>query len=147
MLVSAIHRHELAIGVGVCMCVYLIYTHIPVDKYTCVCVCVCVCTPSIFENENISLKLNIQKTKIMISSPITSWQIDVGNVETVSDFIVFGSADGDCSREIKSRLLLGRKAMTNMHSVLKCRDITLLTKVLIVKAMVFPIVMYESERP
>ena len=84
----------------------------------------------------------------MVSSPISSWQSDVENVETVSDFIVFGSkinANGDCSHEIKSCLLLGRTAMTNINNVLKCRDITLLTKVLIVKAMVFPIVMYESE--
>ena len=100
------------------------------------------------ESEKPGFKLNIQKTKIMVSSPISSWQSDVENVETVSDFIVFGSkinANGDCSHEIKSCLLLGRTAMTNINNVLKCRDITLLTKVLIVKAMVFPIVMYESE--
>ena len=84
----------------------------------------------------------------MVSSPVSSWQSDVENVETVSDFIVFGSkinANGDCSHEIKSCLLLGRTAMTNINNVLKCRDVTLLTKVLIVKSMVFPIFMYESE--
>ena len=94
------------------------------------------------------LKLNVQKTKIMAKSPITLWQINGEKVETLSDFIFLGSrviADSDCSHEIKSCLLLGRKAMTNINSVLNCRDITWLTKVLIVKAMVFPIVMYESE--
>ena len=98
--------------------------------------------------EKSGLKLNIKKTKIMASSPITSWQIAGGKVETVADFIFFGlkiTADGDCSHEIKSCLLLGRKAMTDLDSALKSRDITLPTKVLIVKAMVFPIVMYESE--
>ena len=97
------------------------------------------------ESENVSLKLNIQKTKNMASSPITSWQIDG---ETVSDFILGGSkitADGDCSREIKRCLLLGRKVMTNLDSILKSRDITLPTKVHLVKAMVFPIVMYGFE--
>ena len=92
------------------------------------------------------LKLNIQKTKIMASGPITSWQIDAETVETVADFTFLGSkitADGDCSHEIKRRLLLGRKAMTNLDSILKSRDITLLTKVCIVKAMVFPIVLYR----
>ena len=99
-------------------------------------------------SEKPGLKLNIQKTKIMASGPITSWQIDGGNVETVSDFIFWGSkinADGDCSHEIKRRLLLGRIATTNLHSVLKSRDITLPTKVYIVKAMVFPVVMYRCE--
>ena len=94
------------------------------------------------------MKLNIQKTKIMATGPITSWQIDGGNVETVSDFIFGGSkinADGDCSHEIKRRLLLGRIATTNLNSVLKSRDITLPTKVCIVKAMVFPVVMYRCE--
>ena len=98
------------------------------------------------ESEKVGLKLNIQKTKIMASGPITSWQIDGETVETVTDFIFLGSkitADGDCTHEIKRRLLLGRKAMTNLNSILKGRDITLLTKVCIVKAMVFPVVMYR----
>ena len=97
------------------------------------------------ESENVSLKLNIQKTKIMASGPITSWQIDG---ETVADFIFLGSeitADGDCSHEIKRHLLLGRKVMTNLDSILKRRDITLRTKVHLVKAMVFPVVMYGCE--
>ena len=95
------------------------------------------------ESEKLGLKLNIQKTKIMASSPITSWQIDGETVETVADFIFLGSkitADGDCSHEIKKRLLLGRKVMTNLDSILKSRDITLPTKVHLVKAMVFPVV-------
>ena len=94
--------------------------------------------------EKVGLKRNIQKTKIMASGPITSWQIDGETVETVSDFIFGGSkitADGDCSHETKSRLLLGRKVMTNLDSILKSRDITLSTKVCLVKAMVFPVVM------
>ena len=98
------------------------------------------------ESENIGLKLNIQKTKIMASSPITSWQIDGETVETVADFILGGSkitADGGCSHEMKRHLLLGRKVMTNLDSILKSRDITLPTKVHLVKAMVFPVVMYE----
>ena len=98
--------------------------------------------------KKIGLKLNIQKTKIMASGPITSWQIDGETVETVTDFIFLGSkitADGDCSCEIKRRLLLGRKAMTNLESILKSRDITLPTKVRLVKAMVFPVVMYGCE--
>ena len=98
------------------------------------------------ESEKVGLKLNIQKTKIMASGPITSWQIDG---ETVSDFILGGSqitADGDCSHEIKRRLLLGRKVMTNLNSILKSIDITLPTKVCLVKAMVFPVVMYGCER-
>ena len=97
------------------------------------------------ESEKVGLKLNIQKTKIMSSSPITSWQIDGETMETMRDFIFLGSkitADGDCSHEIKRCLLLGRKAMTNLDSVLKSRDITLPTKVYLVKAMVFPVVMY-----
>ena len=97
------------------------------------------------ESENVSLKLNIQKTKIMASGPITSWQIDGETVETVSDFIFGGSkitADGDCSHEIKRHLLLGRKVMNNLDSLLKSRDITLPTKVRLVKAIVFPVVMY-----
>ena len=97
------------------------------------------------EREKVGLNLNIQKTKIMASGPITSWEIDGETVETVSDFIFPGSkitADGDCSHEIKRHLLLGRKAMTNLDSVLKSRDVTLLTKVYLVKAMVFPVVMY-----
>ena len=97
------------------------------------------------ESEKVSLKLNIQKTKIMTSGPITSWQIDGKTVETVADFIFGGSkitADGDCSHEIKRNLLLGRKVMTNLDSILKSRDITLATKVSLVKAMVFPVVMY-----
>ena len=100
------------------------------------------------ENEKVDLKLNIQKTKIMASGPITSWQIDGETVQTVADFILGGSkitADGDCSHEIKRRLLLGRKVMTNLDSILKSRDIILTTKVLLVKAMVFPVVMYGCE--
>ena len=100
------------------------------------------------ESEKAGLKLNIQKTKIMTSSPITSWQIDGETMETVTDFIFLGSkitADGDCSHEIKRHLLLGRKTMTTLDSILKSRDITLLTKVHLVKAMVFPVVMYEYE--
>ena len=100
------------------------------------------------ESENVGLKLNIQKTKIMTSGPITSWEIDGETVETVSEFILGGSkitADGDCSHEIESCLLLGRKIMTNLDSLLKSRDITLLTKVHLVKAMVFPVVMYGCE--
>ena len=100
------------------------------------------------ESEKVGLKLNIQKTKIMASSPITSWQIDGETVETVRDFIFLGSKiteDGDCSHEIKRDSLLGRKAMTNLDSVLKSRDITLLTKVHLVKAKVFPVVMYGCE--
>ena len=100
------------------------------------------------ESEKIGLKLNIQKTKIMASGPITSWEIDGETVETVSDFILGGSkitADGDCSHEIKRCLLLGRKVMANLDSILKSRDITLSTKVHLVKAMVFPVVMYGCE--
>ena len=100
------------------------------------------------EREKVGLKLNIQKTKIMASGPITSWEIDGETVETMSDFIFLGSkitADGDCSHEIKRRLLLGRKVMTNLDSILKSRDITLPTKVRLVKAIVFPVVMYECE--
>ena len=100
------------------------------------------------ESEKVGLKLNIPKTKIMASCPITSWQIDRETVETVSDFIVLGSkitADGDCSHEIKRRLLLGRKVMTNLDSILKSKDITLPTKVHLVKAMVSPVVMYGCE--
>ena len=100
------------------------------------------------ESEKVGLKLNIQKTKIMASGPITSWQIDVGRVETVTGFIFGGSkitADGDCSHEIKRRLFLGRKAMTNLDSILKSRDIILPTKVHLVKAMVFSVVMYGRE--
>ena len=100
------------------------------------------------ESEKIGLKLKIQKTKIMASCPITSWQIDGETVETVADFILGGSkstADDDCSHEIKRHLLLGRKVMTNLDSTLKSRDITLPTKVHLVKAMVFPVVMYECE--
>ena len=96
------------------------------------------------ESEKVGLKLNIQKTKIMASGPITSWQIDGETVETVADFILGGSkitADGDCSHEIKRRLLLGRKVMTNLDSILKSRDTTLPTKVCLVKVMVFPVVM------
>ena len=97
---------------------------------------------------NVGLKLNIQKTKIMASGPITSWEIDGETMETVTDFIFLGfriTADGDCSHEIKRCLLLGRKAMTNLDSILKSRDITLLTKVSLVKVMVFPVVMYGCE--
>ena len=100
------------------------------------------------ESEKAGLKLNIQKTKIMASSPITSWQIDRETVETVSDFIFWGSkltADGDCSHEIKRCLLLGRKVMTNLDSIFKRRDITLPTKVHLVKPMVFPVVMHGCE--
>ena len=100
------------------------------------------------ESDKVGLKLNIQKTKLMASFPITSWKIDGETVETVSDFILGGSkitADYDCSHEIKRRLLLGRKVMTNLGSVLKSRDITLPTKVCLVKAMVFPVVMYGCE--
>ena len=100
------------------------------------------------KSEKVGLKLNIQKTKIMASGPITSWQIDGETVERVADFIFQDSkitADGDCSHEIKKRLLLGRKAMTNLDSIFKSRDITLPTKVRPVKAMVFPVVMYGCE--
>ena len=100
------------------------------------------------ESEKVGLKLNFQKTKIMASGPIISWQIDGETMETVTDFILGGSkitADGDCSHEIKRRLLLGRKAMANLDSILKSRDITLATKVHLVKAMVFPVVMYGCE--
>ena len=100
------------------------------------------------KREKAGLKLNIQKTKIMASGPITSWQIDGETIETVRDFIFWGfkiTADGNCSHEIKRRLLLGRKAMTNLDSILKNRDITMLTKVRLVKAMVFPVVMYGYE--
>ena len=101
------------------------------------------------ESEKVGLRLNIQKTKIIAYGPITSWQIDGERVETVSDFILGGSkitADGDCSHEIKRCLLLGRKVMTNLDSILKSRDITLSTKVHLVKAMVFPVVMYGDVR-
>ena len=100
------------------------------------------------ESEKVGLKLNIQKTKIMASGPVTSWEIDGETVEIVSDFIFWGSkitADGDCSHEIKTHLLLGRKVMTNLDSILKSKDISLPTKVRLVKAMVFPVVMYECE--
>ena len=100
------------------------------------------------ESEKVGLKLNIQKTKITVSGPITSWEIDGETVETVADFIFLGSkitADGDCSHEIKRCLPLGRKVMTNLDSILKSRDITLPTKVHLVKAMVFPVVMYGCE--
>ena len=100
------------------------------------------------ESEKVGLKFNIQKTKIMASGPITSWEIDGETVETVADFIFLGSkitADGDCSHEIKRRLLLGRRFMTNLGSVLKSRDMTLPTKVRLVKAIVFPVVMYGCE--
>ena len=100
------------------------------------------------ESEKVGLKLNIQKTKIMAATPITSWQINAETMETVADFILGGSkitTDGDCSHEIKRCLLLGRKAMTNLDSILKSRDITLSTKICLVKAMVFPVVMYGCE--
>ena len=100
------------------------------------------------EREQVGLKLNIQKTKIMASGPIIAWEIDGETVETVADFILGGSkitADGDCSHEIKRRLLLGRKVMTNLDSILKSRDVTLPTKVHLVKAIVFPLVMYGCE--
>ena len=100
------------------------------------------------ESEKVGLKLNIQETKIMASGPITSWEIDGETVETASDFIFLGSeitADGDCSQELKRRLLLGRKVMTNLDSIFKSRDITLPTKVCLVKAMVFPVVMYGCD--
>ena len=100
------------------------------------------------ESEQVDLKLNIQKTKIMASGPINSWEIDGGTVETVLDFIFLGSkitTDGDCSHEMKRCLLLGKKVMTNLDSILKSRDITLPTKVRLVKAMVFPVVMYGCE--
>ena len=100
------------------------------------------------ENENVGLKLNIQKTKIMASGPITSWEIDGETVETVSDFILLGSkitADGDCSHEIKRCLLLGRKVMANLDSIFESRDITLPTNIRLVKAMIFPVVMYVCE--
>ena len=101
------------------------------------------------ESEKVGLKLNIQKTKIMVSGPITSWEIDGETVETVLEFIFLGSkitADGDCSHEIKRRLLLGRKAMTNLDNILKSRDVTLPTKVNLVKAMLFPVLMYGCKR-
>ena len=100
------------------------------------------------ESEEVGLKLNIQKTEVMASGPITSWEIDGETVETASDFIVLGSkitADGDCSHEIKRRLLLGRKVMTNVDSILKNRDITLPTRVHLVKAMIFPVVVYRCK--
>ena len=100
------------------------------------------------ESEKVGLKCNIQKTKIMASGTITSWQIDGETMETVTEFIFLGSkitADGDCSHEIKTHLLLGRKAMTNLDGILKSRDITLLTKIYVVKAIVFPVVMYACE--
>ena len=100
------------------------------------------------ESEKAGLKLNIKKTKIMASGPITSWQIDGETMETVTDFIFLGykiTADGDCSHEMKRRLLLGRKAMTNLDSILKCKDMTLPTKIHLVKAMVFPAVKYRCE--
>ena len=100
------------------------------------------------ESEKVDLKLNIQKTKIIASDPMTSWQIDGETMERVTDFVFLGSkvtADGDCSHEIKRCLFLGRKAMTNFDSILKSRDITLLTMVQIVKAMIFPVVIYECE--
>ena len=100
------------------------------------------------DSEKVGLKLNIQKKKIMASGPITSWQIDGETVETVSDFIFWGSKtteDGDCSHEIKRRLLLGRKVMTNLDSIFKSRDITFSTKVHLVKAMIFPLIMYGCE--
>ena len=100
------------------------------------------------ESENVGLKLNIQKTKIMSSSPITSWQIDGKTMETMTDFIFWGSkitVDGDCNHEIKRHSLLGRKFMTNLDSILKSRDITLSTKVHLIKAMAFPVVMYGCE--
>ena len=100
------------------------------------------------KNGTVSLKFNIQKMKILASSPITSWEIDGETMETVTDFIFLGSkitADGDCSHEIKRHLLLGSKAMTNLDSILKSRDVTLLTNVHLVKAMVFPVVMYGCE--
>ena len=100
------------------------------------------------EREKVGLKLNIQKTKIMASGPMTSWQIDGETIETMTDFILGGSKitiDGYCSREIKRRLLLGRKIMTNLDSILKSRDITLSTKVCLVKAVIFPVVMYGCE--
>ena len=101
------------------------------------------------KSEKVGLKLNIQKTKIMASGPITSWQIDGERVKTVTDFVLGGSkttADGDCSHEIKRRLFLGRKVMTNLDSLLKSRNITLPTKVRLVKTMVFPVVMYGCEK-
>ena len=101
------------------------------------------------ESENIGLKLNIQKTKIMATGPITSWQIDGETMETLTDFIFLGSkmtGDADCSHEIRRHFLLGRKAMANIDSILKCRYITLLTKVHLVKALVFPVVMYGCEK-
>ena len=100
------------------------------------------------ESEKVGLKLNIQKTKIMASGPITSWQVDGETMETVRDFIFFGSnitADGDCSHEMKRRLLLGRKSVTKLDNILKSRDITLLTKVHVVKAMVFPVGIHGCE--
>ena len=112
-----------------------------INKYTSIILELCFCV-------KVDLKLSIQKTKIMASGPITSWQIDGETVETVVDFIFLGSkitADGDCKHEIKRRLLLGRKIMTNLDSILKSRDITLPTKVRLVKAMVFPVVMYGCE--
>ena len=100
------------------------------------------------ESEKVGLKLNIQKTKIMASGPITSWEIDGATVETVSDFILGGSkstVDGDCNHEIKRHLLFGRKVMTNLHSIFKSRDITLPTKVRLIKAMVFPVIIHGCE--
>ena len=130
---------------------FLLMVHIYI--YTCTRVCVYIYIKSLLmkvkeESEKVGLKLNIQKTKIMASSPIISWQIDGETMEIVRDFISLGSkitADGDCSHEIKRCLFLGRKAMTNLESILKSRDITLLTKVHLIKTMVFPVVMYGYE--
>uniref|UniRef100_A0AC11DWX6 Uncharacterized protein n=1 Tax=Ovis aries TaxID=9940 RepID=A0AC11DWX6_SHEEP len=130
---------------------FLLMVHIYI--YTCTRVCVYIYIKSLLmkvkeESEKVGLKLNIQKTKIMASSPITSWQVDGETMEIVRDFISLGSkitADGDCSHEINRRLFLGRKAMTNLESILKSRDITLLTKVHLIKTMVFPVVMYGYE--
>ena len=123
---------------------YDLWLRIPLNKYT----TILFVYFSVWESEKVGLKLNIQKTKIMASGPITSWEIDGEAVETVSDFIFWGSkitADGDCSHEIKRHLLLGRKVMTNLDTIFKSRDITLPTKVRLVKAMVFPVVMYVCE--
>ena len=119
-----------------------------VSTHECLCMCTILLMKVKEESEKVGLKLNIQKMKIMASGPITSWEIDGDTVETVADFIFGGpkiTADGDFSHEIKRRLLLGRKLMTNLDSILKSRDITLSTKVYLVKAMVFPVVIYGCE--
>ena len=146
LLVSAMHQHESAIGIHMSPPSGSSLPHPTISHPSRLSRAPCL--RSMFPLAAIYLHINIQKTKIMASGPITSWQIHGETVETVSDFIFLGSkitADGDCSNEIKRCLLLGRKVMTNLDSILKSRDITLPTKVCLVKAMVFPVVMYGCE--